>query len=286
MTTYLITGATRGIGLELTRQLAAKPATEVRHIFAAARSLSLSSSTTSTANQSTPQTPSDFQTLVKEHPSRITPVPLDVTDEAGVRRAAQLVEQALEGRGLDVLINNAGVMGRVSLMEMNDLTSSFDVNVNGPHLVTREFLPLLRKGTMKKIVNMLVVYPSSPFHGSMRQATDKSSSTTLGSFAMQSVYREARSQSYKITKAALNMLTVLYAQELEQEGFAVFCVSPGWLQTEMGGPRADLPVADGVRATLEIILNKGKEGNGRFFNIHVPGWNSGWNRYDGGECAW
>lgn len=44
---------------------------------------------------------------------------------------------------------------------------------------------------------------------------------------MQSVYREAMSQSYKITKAALNMLTVLYAQELEQEGFAVFCVSPG-----------------------------------------------------------
>ncbi|PYI16078.1 short chain oxidoreductase [Aspergillus violaceofuscus CBS 115571] len=260
MTTYLITGATRGIGLELTRQLVAKPATEVRHIFAAARSLP-SSSTTSATNQSTPQTPSDFQTLVKEHPSRITPVPLDVTDEAGVRRAAQLVEQALEGWGLDVLINNAGVMGRGS----NDLTSSFNVNVNGPHLVTREFLPLLRRGTAKKIVNI---------------------STTLGSFAMQSVYREARSQSYKITKAALNMLTVLYAQELEQEGFAVFCVSPGWLQTEMGGPRADLPVADGVRATLDIILNQGKEGNGRFFNIHVPGWNSGWNRYDGGECAW
>ncbi|OJK00118.1 hypothetical protein ASPACDRAFT_118039 [Aspergillus aculeatus ATCC 16872] len=261
MTTYLITGATRGIGLELTRQLAAKPATEVGQIFAAARSLS----SPSPSSTKTSQTPSDFQALLKEHPSRITPVPLDITDEAGVRRAAQLVEQALEGRGLDVLINNAGVMGRGSLMEMNDLTSSFNVNVNGPHLVTREFLPLLRKGTTKKIVNI---------------------STTLGSFAMQSVYREAMSQSYKITKAALNMLTVLYAQELEQEGFAVFCISPGWLQTEMGGPRADLPVADGVRATLEIILNKGKEGNGRFFNIHIPGWNSGWNRYDGGECAW
>ncbi|RAL16790.1 SDR family oxidoreductase [Aspergillus homomorphus CBS 101889] len=252
MTTYLITGATRGIGLELTRQLAAKPATEVYQIFAGARS-------------SPSHFPPDFQTLLREHASRITPVQLDVTDENGVRRAAQSVSEALQGRGLDVLINNAGVMGRGSLEEMNDLTESFEVNVNGPHLVTREFLPLLRRGQAKKIVNI---------------------STTVGSFGLQSLYREAKSQSYKITKAALNMLTVLYSQELEKEGFAVFCVSPGWLQTELGGARADLPVDVGVRATLDIILNKGKEGNGRFFNIHIPGWDKGWNRYDGGESPW
>lgn len=53
------------------------------------------------------------------------------------------------------------------------------------------------------------------------------SSTTLGSISLQPIKRLVTTPSYKVTKAALNMLTVIYAHELEHEGFTVFCISPG-----------------------------------------------------------
>ncbi|RDH35181.1 short chain oxidoreductase [Aspergillus welwitschiae] len=213
MSTYLVTGASRGIGLELVRQTSGGPL---------------------------------FQELLQQHPDRVIFVPLDVTEKESVKNAVTHVATALNGKGLDVLINNAGIMtpGTVENMLVNDLEDTFRVNVGGVHLVTREFLPLLRNGNKKRIVN--------------------------------------------ISTTALNMLTVLYSQELEAEGFTVFCVSPGWLKTEMGSDDADLPVDTGVAAVLDIVLTTGKEKNGRFLNIHVPGWenNSGMNQYDGKELPW
>ncbi|KAL2846855.1 hypothetical protein BJY01DRAFT_234439 [Aspergillus pseudoustus] len=192
MSAYLVTGASRGIGLELVRQLASSPPDEVRTIFAAARS----------------STSGPLQELLQQHPERVTFVSLDVTDEKSVKEAARHVTDTLAGRGLDVLINNAGVITPGSVEEMNDLEDTFRVNVTGVHLVTRAFLPLLRNGDRKKVVNI---------------------STSVGSIKLQPRYREMPAPSYKITKAALNMLTVLYAQELEDAGFTVFCVSPGGL---------------------------------------------------------
>lgn len=56
---------------------------------------------------------------------------------------------------------------------------------------------------------------------------DLPSSSSVGSIAKQPVFRQLPAPSYKISKAALNMMTMLYSQELADEGFAVFCVSPG-----------------------------------------------------------
>ncbi|RAK72681.1 SDR family oxidoreductase [Aspergillus fijiensis CBS 313.89] len=251
MSSYLITGTSRGIGLELVRQLVDKPKEEVGVIFASARS---------------PNNPK-LDELLQQHPGRIVYVPLDVTDEQSVRNASQLVQTALKGKKLDVLINNAGVMKYGPIEQMDDLEESFRVNVAGVHYVTRAFLPLMRDGEIKKVLNI---------------------STSLGSITRQPIYKESFVPSYKVTKAALNMLTVAYSQELDKEGFTVFCISPGWLRTDLGSQNADLPVATGVGAVLDVLWKTGREGNGRFFNVHVPGWenNPGMNQYDGKELPW
>lgn len=92
MASYLITGASRGFGLALTRQLASLPAPEVSKIFATARG----------------NTP-DLEELAKQSPDRIVVLKLDVTDQESIKQAAVNVEATLKGEGLDVLINNAGI---------------------------------------------------------------------------------------------------------------------------------------------------------------------------------
>ncbi|GFF48024.1 C-factor [Aspergillus udagawae] len=101
-------------------------------------------------------------------------------------------------------------------------------------------------------------------------------------------YKGAPTPAYKISKAALSMLTVQYAQDYESEGFTFLAVSPGWLQTDAGGSRADLPPATGAKAVLDIIQKATPSQNGKFLNIHVPGWeeNKGLNQYDGKEVPW
>ncbi|PIG82259.1 hypothetical protein AARAC_000004 [Aspergillus arachidicola] len=251
MASYLVTGSSRGIGLELTRQLAEKPEHEVGVVFASARS---------------PNTPK-FQEVLDQFKDRVRYVPLDVTNQESVQNAAKLVADALNGRGLDILINNAGVMKYSPIEEMDDLEEAFRINVAGVHNVIRAFLPLMRNGDQKKILNI---------------------STSLGSITKQPNYKSSLVPSYKVTKAALNMLTVAYSQSLENEGFSVFCVSPGWCKTDLGSQAADLPVETGVAAVLKVLQKTGCEGNGKFFNIHVPGWeeNPGMNQYDGKELPW
>ena len=105
------------------------------------------------------------------------------------------------------------------------------------------------------------------------------------------------------------MLTMQYALELGKDGFTVLAISPGvrltqnvifrnafahmtdsvkWLKTDLGSSYADLEVETGVRAVLQLILGVTPEMNGKFLNIHVPGWEkaAGPNQYDGGEVPW
>lgn len=93
MASYLITGSSRGIGFAVASFLAAKPATEISKVFASARSES-----------------AGLKELVAKSDGRVEYVQLDVTSEESARKAARQVEQSLNGKGLDVLINNAGAM--------------------------------------------------------------------------------------------------------------------------------------------------------------------------------
>lgn len=161
----------------------------------------------------------------------------------------------------------AALIEPLLLNRRDDLTETFHTNVTGTHNVTRAFLPLLREGRRKLVVNI---------------------STTLGSMTLAPVYKGSPTPAYKITKAALNMLTVQYAQDYASEGFTFLAVSPGWLQTDMGGSRADLPPATGAQGVLDIVQKTTPSQNGKALNIHVPGWeeNEGLNQYDGKEVPW
>lgn len=85
-----------------------------------------------------------------------------MTDTNSVHKAAEEVAAQLQGKGLDVLVNNAGTQnwneGGISKLEEQDLMSVFDLNVVGVQRVTAAFLPLLEKGGEKKVVNMYVSF--------------------------------------------------------------------------------------------------------------------------------
>lgn len=144
MSTYFITGAARGIGLELTKQLLELPADQVSLVFANTRS----------------EPSAALGELIASSAGRAKHILGAVNDTASVEEAARQVEAQLGlERGLDVLVNNAGLGGNLhpsglSSCPPDELTSILDTNVVGTHRVTRAFLPLLRKGRQKKIINM------------------------------------------------------------------------------------------------------------------------------------
>lgn len=94
MASYLITGTSRGLGLALVSQLLSLPASQVASIFATSRSA---------------QPSPNLKDLIDQSSGRASYIQLDVTDTISIRTAAQQIERQLHGRGLDVLINNAGI---------------------------------------------------------------------------------------------------------------------------------------------------------------------------------
>jgi NAD(P)-dependent dehydrogenase (short-subunit alcohol dehydrogenase family) len=140
MASYAITGASRGIGLELVKQLLEDE--HVGKVFALSRG----------------QPSSGLKTLQTKHNDRLIHVSASVDSTESVQSAAEEVETALGGKGLDVLVNNAGIQHAhphgIRTMPAEQLMEVLDVNVAGPHRTIVAFLPLLEKGEQKKVINM------------------------------------------------------------------------------------------------------------------------------------
>ncbi len=221
-TVAVVTGAARGIGLECCRQLLARGFTVV----------------------GCPRVEGSeaLAQLVQEHPGRMFEISMDVGDDARVSRAAAQIEQVVDH--LDLLINNAGIYpkddGGLERLELQKLVDAFDVNALGPLRVTRAMLPLLRKGSGKRVIQM------TSLMGSMAD------NTSGGSYA------------YRMSKAALNMANRNLAHELGREGFLCLAVHPGWVRTRMGGDAAPLGLGPAVEQILENALESGMQDNGGF----------------------
>ncbi|KAK7943114.1 NAD(P)-binding protein [Apiospora aurea] len=251
MSNYLITGTSKGLGLYLVKELLKRPARSVGLIFATTRSA---------------PTPA-LQKAIDESSGHVVNIIVDPTDVESLKTALPLVEKHLGDAGLDVLINNVGTGPFANgIKNMDNLADVFNVNVMSVQNVTTAFLPLLEKGELKKVVNM---------------------STTVSSFAYQDVFVRLPAPAYKITKAALNMLTLQWGMEYRDQGFTIFGVSPGWCKTDLGGEGANLEPEQGAEAAMKVIDAAGKEEVGRMINIRLEGFEDGpGDRYQGGVVPW
>lgn len=159
--------------------------------------------------------------LPDQFPKRLVIVPLDVADMDSVRLAASAVSG--QAAALDILINNAGVHleDTKTPLEQLDLTTphlqqTMEVNTFGSLRVTQQFLPLLQQGQRKLIINI---------------------SSEAGSIAD---CQRKREYAYCMSKAALNMQSKILQNYLISRGIKVLAIHPGWMQTDMGSPTADI----------------------------------------------
>ena len=207
MATIAITGAARGIGLELTRQYAAAG----DQLLAFCRN---------------PQKADALNRLAAET-GKVRVIGMDVADDASVKRAAAEAGDA----SVDVLLNVAGISGpsRPEL-EASDWAmwqESFDVMTMGPLRVLQAFLPRMQAGA--KVINITSQIAASTW-------------PTGGFYA------------YGAAKAGLNRMMRSVAIDLRDRGIIVGLVHPGWVQTDMGGPNAEITSqesAEGIRKVTQ-----------------------------------
>ena len=229
--TVLVTGASRGLGLELVRQYAAARPDNI--VFAAVRS---------------PEKASDALTTLAATASNVHIVPLDVADEGSIRSSVQHVSRATDH--LDLLINNAAVVGEAGARDAltvtaSQLTAVFHTNTVGPLLVTQVYLPLLlRSPHSAKVLNV---------------SSAAGSNARLGSYGTPNC-------SYGLSKAALVYLTGVFRSVVPSVTF--LAVSPGWVDTDMGNARAKAPttVGDAAQAIRYYVEVKGIESSGQFID--------------------
>ena len=236
MATVLITGANRGLGLELTRQYAARG----WEVIACARR---------------PEAAPDLAALAHASGGRVALERLDVTDHKGVDAAAR----RLAGRPIDVLFNSAGTMGRGSRVgagfpasrfgeiDYADWEEIFRVNVEGPMKVTEAFVEHVARSAGRKVVALSSVVGSI------------ASNTSGGLYA------------YRGSKAALNACMKSLAIDLgRSHGLVVAMLHPGWVRTDMGGPHAARSVAEGADSIVWLATLPDSGPTGGFFQDRRP----------------
>ena len=225
MTTYqkiaLVTGATRGIGLETCRQLAQAGV----HVLLAGRSLA---SATKAADS------------LRAEGLSVDTLALDVTDPASIAAAAAHVHATFSR--LDILVNNAGVLldapeRKPSEQSLKVWRDTFDTNVFAVVEVTQAFLPLLKAAASGRIVNL---------------------SSQLGSFGLHtdpaSPIYDFKIPAYNASKSVVNAWTVHLAHELKGSTVKVNAVHPGYVMTDMNGGQGELDVAAGAKSSVLMAL--------------------------------
>jgi len=226
----LVTGANKGIGLEVARQLAQAGVTVIIGARDAGRARAAVSGLSETGLS-------------------VRSVALDLNDHTSIETAAETIRA--EHGHLDILVNNAGIVdaedGPPTSGSLEAARHIMDTNFVGTLAVTQAMLPLLRRSTAARIVNL---------------------SSSLGSLTANgdpaSPYYSARLIGYNASKAALNMLTVQLAQELRDTPHAVNSVSPGYVKTDLTGHNGFMTAEEGARLPVHYALLGEDAVSGRF----------------------
>jgi NAD(P)-dependent dehydrogenase (short-subunit alcohol dehydrogenase family) len=233
----LITGSNRGIGFETALQLGQQGVT----VIITARDLELAKTAAAKLTDAG----------IDAHWFQ-----LDVTSGHDRKLVAAFIAEKFGL--LDILVNNAGVAPEDSLFvnktietDQDEFEYIYQTNFFSIVHLTRELLPLLKKSSAGRIVNL------SSILGSMTiQAQD------------QSPLENFRILSYNSAKAALNMFTILLAAELDGSNIKVNSAHPGWVQTPLGGnEQAPMTIAEGAKTSVELSLVDADGPSGKFIHL-------------------
>ena len=230
----LVTGANKGIGFEVARQLAVAGCS----VLMGARNASRGEASAA---------------KLKGEGLDVSYLPLDLGDDASIHAAAKTVGSSFGH--LDILVNNAGIAdpadGPPSKANLDALERIFRTNFFGTVAVTQAFLPLLRKAHSARIVNV------SSGLGSLTQNSDPNSP-----------YYAVKVLGYNASKAALNMLTVQLAYEFRDTTIKVNSADPGYTATDLNGNSGPQSVPEGAAETVRLALLPATGPTGTYSDSH------------------
>ncbi|KAK5109753.1 hypothetical protein LTR62_006593 [Meristemomyces frigidus] len=261
MPSWLVVGAARGIGFEFVKQLSATPTNKVVGIIRSQK------------------TADEINALAKQN-SNVHVIEADVFDVESLRGAVAKVEKFTDGK-LDVLIYNAYSIGTPETMMLSptqltgketalyaEINEAVKGNILGPMLAINACLPLIRKGSEKKIVYI---------------------TSGAGDVDMTRISRLTGQIGYAASKAGGNVIIAKYAGELYEEGIKTLSLSPGWVETPATSTLTDpaimaylmetfgrvqpnlrgmIPAEESISAMLKVIGKLDMETSGAFLSHH------------------
>jgi len=241
--TILITGASRGIGLEMVKQIL-RLGTAPEILIAACRN---------------PSSCQDLQSLAQDNPS-LKLVKLDVEKDDEIAAAVEEAKVLVGDRGLNLLINNAGLNVKngsdLRHTTRDSLQTHFNVNFSSPVMMAQKFLPLLEQAAQANRAAPL----------SCSRAAVVNISSIMASQALSLANGHGTSYQYKCSKSAVTMASILMSRELQPAGIMVLSLHPGWVQTDMGGSTATLTPAQSVAGCLQVFATQSEENNGKLLD--------------------